>query len=714
MTLYTLILLSLVSAPGDLAARIDTLKMHLERLHAVTVGADDEAEKERKLSELEGALAGPIPDEETFNNLYRKIDEVRSWLLDHSASKPEPYAGTYQEVADGWELANDKLKVTLAKGDLSLRVDRGASTWQMTPCDEEDMTLPSGNVCFLKAANRSVREFRTGYSIGMLVTLSGFPDAAGTEVILGIHITGNEVLFEVTAPKEDPGIKEVHWPKAVRFDTQAEGDCTVVPLMQGAVIPANWSERIERGGLTQSRWFYMPWFGQVRASASYQAIIETYYDAGGYYLHSPGEFSLVRPHWYSSLGKLRYPRRIRYIFEEEGSYVSMAKRYRRYVQENEQFVSLKEKLARNPKVAEVIGKPVIHLGSLYHFVPEAELFNKERIENNHNLVPFAVLAQQLRDLKSNGIEDAYVHLDGWGFYGYDNGHPDVLPAGEEQGGWEGLRDFAKTCEDLGYLFAVHDQYRDFYTDAVSYNLDLNYTNADGTAPGAAVWCGGPQTFLSAVFAQGYVRRNHDLFAANGVHPQGAYLDVFAVADLDESFQRAHPMTREDCAKFRRSCFDLLRARGYVMSSEEPVDYAIPSLDLVHHGPYATSPHLGGGNRTGIPVPLFNLVYHDAILLPWEMGEDGGWGIPKGDAGRLHCLLNAGLPYVGPGASEMDIKRVNEAATLAGRLAHQEMVNHEFLNPSHRKQRTTYADGTQVTVDFDTKEYKIEPGSRTVK
>ena len=167
------------------------------------------------------------------------------------------------------------------------------------------------------------------------------------------------------------------------------------------------------------------------------------------------------------------------------------------------------------------------------------------------------------------------------------------------------------------------------------------------------------------------------------------------------------MTREDCAKFRLECFSLLRARGYVVSSEEPVDYAVPDLDLVHHGPYPTYPNLGGGEAVGIPVPLFNLVYHDSILLPWEMGEDGGWGIPKGDAGWLHCILNSGLPYVSPGQSKEQIEKVNEVAALARRLAFAEMVNHEFLDDSKRKQRTTYSDGTKVTVDFETKEYRIE-------
>jgi len=82
-----------------------------------------------------------------------------------------------------------------------------------------------------------------------------------------------------------------------------------------------------------------------------------------------------------------------------------------------------------------------------------------------------------------------------------------------------------------------------------------------------------------------------------------------------------------------------------------------------------------------------------------------WG--SGADGRLHCLLNAGLPYVGPGANETQVARVKEAASLARRCAFSEMVHHEFLD-SWRRQRTTFSDGTAVTVDFDAKTYEISP------
>jgi hypothetical protein len=329
------------------------------------------------------------------------------------------------------------------------------------------------------------------------------------------------------------------------------------------------------------------------------------------------------------------------------------------------------------------------------------------MERNHRLVTFEQIATSLRDLHDNGVTEAYVHLDGWGFYGYDNGHPDVVPPGPEQGGWEGMRHLADTCDELDYLLAVHDQYRDFYFSAVSYDEKLAVRNWDGSLTVHAEWSGGDQTFLSPRFAPDYVRRNHDAFAEHGIKVRGAYLDVFAVNPLEESFQLSHPITRTDCARYRRECFELLQARGYVVSSEEPTDYLVGTLHLVHHGPYPTLPKgYGPGEGTGIAVPLFNLVYHDSILLPWHMTEDGGWGIPFGDAGWLHCVLNAGLPYVSPNADRNQINLVKKVCSVAKRLGTLEMTNHEFLDSSRRVQRTTYNDGTQVTVDFDKRTYSL--------
>lgn len=699
--------MGLLQAVEDFTPRIETLRFHVERLGAITVPAERQAEKEARLAGLDEMLDGEIGDEETFNACYNAIDEVRQWLWANAAHRPAAAEGVFEETDDAWRLQAETLTVRLSRETLALEVRTPGHAWKFAPSDAGDLEFSGGKAGLTQAASITAEPFNTGYSVGMTLTLSDFPGLDAFRLFLTWHLIGAELVLDIVAHEGEDELLLFHWPKAVVLDN-APDTLSVIPRMQGMLVPGDWHQPIRGADLSNSRSLYMPWWGQIQDGAGVQTILETSDDAGCEYVHPRGGPTRVSPRWYGSLGKLRYQRTIRYIFDDDATYVRMAKRYRRFVKERGHFVSLREKLARTPALDGVIGKPVIHLGSLYHFVPESALFNKERIEANHNLQTFDQLREQLEGLKEKGVDAAYVHLDGWGYYGYDNGHPDVLPPGEIQGGWDGLRELAETCARLDYLFAVHDQYRDFYYNAVSFDDRLTVMRLDGTREEHSTWCGGPQTILSPRFAPEYVRRNHDLFRKNNIWVRGAYLDVFAVVPLEESAQSLHPMTRSECARHRRECFDLLRARGYVVSSEEPADYLVPALDLVHHGPYATYPNIGGGDACGIPVPLFSLVYHDSILLPWEMGEDGGWGIPKGDAAWLHCLLNAGLPYLSPHADEAHIERVLEAADWAGHCAFQEMTSHEFLDGDWRRQRATFANNAQIEVDFNTREYHIRP------
>ncbi|MFO7973196.1 MAG: DUF5696 domain-containing protein [Candidatus Hydrogenedentota bacterium] len=707
MVSIVIMMAQLAAATEEFAPRIDTLRFHVERLGAITVPEALDEEKAAKLAELTAFLDKGASNEKEFEAIYFAIDAVRMWLWENAADRPGTAEGSFSELDDRWRVKTPELTLDLIKADFAMTVDTGGQVWRFEPCNNADIHKAGQGFSFLDAQDRKVEEFAPGYAVGMMITLRAFPAAPDFELRACVNCIGNEIVFELAAVEQKRDLSMIRWPKAI-MPKQEPSFVSVIPRMQGMLLPGDWSQAINAGDLCNSRSFYMPWWGQIDGTAGVMTILETSDDAGGEYNHPEGGPTRIATRWYPSLGEVRYLRTVRYVFDNDTNYVKMAKRYRRCVREHGEFVSLAEKRVRTPALDEVIGKPVIHQGALYHFVQEASLFHKDRIERNHNLRTFDQIAEGLRNLKAAGIDDAYVHLDGWGFYGYDNGHPDVMPVGREQGGWDGLRRFADTCEELGYLFAVHDQYRDFYFNAVSFDDRLTVTRLDGSRDEHSTWCGGPQTILNPRFAPGYVRRNHDLFAEHGVKVRGAYLDVFAVVPLEESVLPAHPITRSDCARYRRDCFDLLRARGYVVSSEEPADYLVRSLDLVHHGPYATYPNIGGGEASGIPVPLFNLVYHDAILLPWEMGDNGGWGIPKSDAAWLHCLLNAGLPYVSPGASAEQIALVKKAAALAQRLGLQEMVNHELLDDSTRKQRATYADGTTVTVDFETQSYEIDP------
>jgi hypothetical protein len=43
-----------------------------------------------------------------------------------------------------------------------------------------------------------------------------------------------------------------------------------------------------------------------------------------------------------------------------------------------------------------------------------------------------------------------------------------------------------------------------------------------------------------------------------------------------------------------------------------------------------------------------------------------------------------------------------------RVALLEMANHEFLDKNHRRERSTFADGTTVTIDRDARTFEIRP------
>jgi len=631
--------------------------------------------------------------------------------------RPEDYLSgksiSVRQDGKSWVIEGKRRKVTLAEG-LAVTVKSGPNEWRMRPSQPDELTVEAdvkrSTIALTSAGKIEISNYDTGAMTGVSIELTDFtregkPLGFSLQLRMCLEVSTEELVCEVVATEGAAQVKELRWPKA--FEPKSV-DATVIPAMQGMLLPRDWPSKVFLyDPMVYGRGLYMPWWGCQMGKAAAGLIIETPEDAGCVMEHPAGGPTLMELKWVHSLGKFSYPRRARIAFFDEGNYVTLAKRYRRHVIETGRFVSLAQKIARRPIVGRIIGVPVVHTGILYHVQPESSYYDKNDPKKNHQLVTFDATADLLKGLAAKGIKHAYVHLDGWGFRGYDNLHPDNVPPCPEAGGWDGMRRLADTCEKLGYVFAIHDQYRDYYLDAASYSEARTIINESGGRPYESTWPGGKQSILCSSFAPGYVRRNHRELIDHGVKVKGAYLDVFAVVPPDECYNPEHPVTRADCLRYRAECFEIVKSQLGVVSSEEPADYAVPHLDLVHHGPYPLDPNPGSGPAMGIPVPLFNLVYHEAIVLPWtSTPTKGGWGIPDTDTGYLHCLLNAGIPYVSLGPDADELKRVETMCALHKKVGLLEMTNHEFLDASHRKQRTTYADGTRVTVDFDSGKFSI--------
>jgi len=648
-------------------------------------------------------------------------------------------------TADGWVIEHPKLKVRLSEATLGLRIEQpDGETWESLPGpDDAIVAVAAGaerRAPLTSAAKRRFRVYRTGYCVGVRADLSDFappsPGGAAAKagdatipsnlaLIAAVEATTGELVCQIIAEERGVFILSVRWPPAFELP-KAAANYTVWPLMQGMLLPSDWAEDASfttgfpGSDRTFTRALYMPWWGQVKDGHGYIAILETPYDAGGALSHPPGGPTVAQPVWHSSLGHFSYRRVIRYAFFEKANHVTLAKRYRKYAQSIGWWRSLAEKAAGNPRIGTLLGGAIYSAGILTHIQPDSLYYRKDAPAANHQCVTFEQRAKEIAEIaRKSGLRGEF-HLDGWGVRGYDNLHPDVLPACPEAGGWQGMRVVADACAQSGWVFAIHDNYRDFYFDAPSYSPDLAVNGPNGELYEHAIWLGGKQALLCAALAPGYLRRNLDAIRENGVNLAGIYLDVFAIADLDECFHPDHRMTREECAAYRIACFDECRSRGLVVSSEEPVDFPAAHIDLVHHAPYAQRPDPGRPakekQQIGIACPLFSLVYHDAVVVPWSFGK-GAWGIPPADDGFLHALLNGGIGYIG--LDENAIKQCRIAAELHRRVGFLEMTNHEYLDgdglpaaasaKAWRRQRSTFADGTTVEVNFDTGEHKIKPG-----
>lgn len=512
-----------------------------------------------------------------------------------------------------------------------------------------------------------------------------------------IYELNDSIYCEWVPLREDISIDVVYWPGPMDFKEKRGDWITLLNFQQGIAIPNNWDiplDHVHFDGLFNTAGNTMPWIAQIKEQNGYIAICETPWDGGTTLEHG---FYFIK-----SLGKMNYKRVVRYhFFEDDCHYVNICKYYRQVAQANGKLRTLKEKAMNNPKINDLLGSMVIHTGIKTNIKEESRLYNPDG--QNFKLNSFDSRWDLIQSFKQDKL---YIHLDGWAEPGYDNQHPDYYPP------INGLKEFVDKVQEAGYLFCIHDQYRDYYLDAQTFNWDEAVQCEDGSHPTHANWAGGKQTYLCNSLAIHYVKRNFNRLKESGINLDAAYLDVFTCNEGDECFNLRHKISRKEAYQHRLNCFEYLESQQIISSSEEVNDWAMSSLVLCHYAPYDFMLREPGSPKFGIPVPLFNLVYHDCVMSPWMM-EKHGW-----DDYFLYALLNGGMPYlVREGAyqnidgafdsenleQQNHLQRCQVLAELHKKVGNLELVSHAYAGLIHE---SIFSDGTTVIVDFNTGNYQI--------
>jgi Family of unknown function (DUF5696) len=629
---------------------------------------------------------------------------------------------TVAHNGDTWTINGQKQTVSLDGTNLALKIQAGPASWAMVPSAPTDMIIKLAGEQFplrlADAGKIDVVPYDTGFKTGVKITLSDWQHAGAPldlKLFLTICLEGKDedLVCTATAQEGAAALYQLDWPTAL---DASQIDYTALSNRRGVLLPRNYPQwyfpdRAKQTETTEIQsnlveCWSMSWWGFAKGPSAMMAIVETPNDAAYQFDHPAGGPTVIGPRWRETLGRFGYTRSVRFVFFPQGNYVTMAKRYRQYVINKGLLITLKQKIAMTPDVAKIIGTPSAHVSILRNIVKDSMMYSTTEPSANYRLTTFDQAADRVTALKKQGWDHLWVAMSGWPHEGYDRQHPDELPPCPPAGGWEGMKRFQDTCEKLGYLFLLHDQYRDYYPDAPSFDEQFAVHDEDPSAPPNEFpgtrygqwkkddidymnrWMGGTQTFINNQFMLGHLMKNYAALFAHGIHPQGAFLDVLGYISPDEDFNPEHPTSRTQAMAARYDVYAWSRANLGVIGTEAGCDWTMPYADF-------TTPLT---SRKAIPVPLYNLVYHDAIVIPYPASD-------------LRGFLEAGVPSLGyedRDPTPEELTSIHRMASLHARVGLLEMTNHEFLTDDHNQERTTFADGTTVTVDWKAKTVQINP------
>jgi len=524
-----------------------------------------------------------------------------------------------------------------------------------------------------------------------------------------------------------------------------EDSYIVAPHLQGIMIPSRYDTGFMRMGQNVwkniadvEKWWTlesgnlnMPWFGAAQGKSAVMAYVETSSDCVLHMIgnklvtpegkavsnrqgqHQGERISSHTPIWLASLRKFSYPRKMRIELVENG-YVGMAKRYKEYAKASGRFVTLKEKIEKNPEYEKIVGAPDIKVYCFTNRKNEVALRSwSEPVLNGYSKVntSFEQVATMANDLKELGIEKCMLLLAGWNRMGYDREHVDMWPPARDAGGIAGLRKAAETVKENGYLFALHDNYDDFYPDAPTFDEKYILKNEDQSLHLGGTWDGGVTYITRPSQRLELLNRNMALIQKD-IPLNAYYFDVITNTSHYECYDSLQMMTRKEDLGYRLKLLQNITDRGLVIGGERGTDWALKEVAFCEGlSGGGTGYHRGVTYRTGITIPLFYLVYHESVVGYWQHGTPMGREDHSNHV--LSDLLNAqpsswSVEYDQWEDLKPRIKETYELLSpLHQRTAHEAMVDHQILSKDLKVQHTTFSDGTKVWVNYGLRTHSVE-------
>lgn len=615
------------------------------------------------------------------------------------------------------ELLGKNIKI-IVNSDLSLTIlgqDRGL-TWETSKSHIPTILIrkKSQETHKMALANSmmNVSEFDDGQYHGFRVYLDKIGDTdINLEMTFAIDMTTDELLVEAKQIGGTDTIVDIEHLYCFEKPV-SDGGYMVLPHGSGYLVPANCPDELpgegHKGGFIGARWT-LPMFGMVRRSDALCAIAETWWNCEVETQHIPDEFSSLDFHWRGSLGELSYPRRLLLSFVKGWDYVKMAKQYRLYARKSGLLRTLEEKANETPSITHDI-KSILYRWPAW------------------NPTDSAVILNEIKSLREMNF-DVKFFFPKWSSEGYspDRGTATTADAGWQSllleypvpGGWGPLIDFAKAIRGLGCTIQGFINPRSQHENAPYFDEKRWPQNVDGHSIHD----------LSVHDAVERIKRCLDHISDRGLKYDALYYDGYsAYHPLPEDYSSDHPVTRRMTYEFQNECFAETRHRGIMPSAELTRFWCIPECDYFFFTDWSSDrlvnkPVQGAPALVGVPIPLFQLVFHDCYMGGFSGGGyadySPGYDWWEDRTPRLYELLFASAPaynWLPDGSVPIgDMEKIGVQQHLSWlklwsayyqATATSEMISHRFLSSDYMIQRVDFANDVAAELNMDTNEFRI--------
>ena len=450
---------------------------------------------------------------------------------------------------------------------------------------------------------------------------------------------GKSVEFALSPPGS--GVESIKILEDALWVSDTDKGFLIVPCREGLLIPASSGQAFTHRFNTFSyEGCHMEMLGIVKNNTA--AMVSWHDPYVGLDVKSslndkvqPGAKQILSPS--ITFSKLARNRNLRLQFLGRGDYNMFAAAYRQIAKEKGWLVTWDQKLPQHPDAAKLFGAINFKLWSCLSR-QMSEDSSKEI--SSHVSWTFDEAAQIASHLKNDlRIDKALYMIGGWIHRGYDNQHPDILPAAPECGGNDALAACSKLVQDLGYLFCLHDNYQDIYRDSPSWDTQWIMKKKDGSLTKGGHWAGGVAYLTCSQKALELARRPQNLPEVRNITGAKSYfIDTTYAAGLQECFDPTHPLTYFDDMKWKQELSDYSRNVFGLFGSECGREWAIPHSDFFEGITGVSGNYFHDQNLVkklgAYVIPFFEMVYHDTIAAYGKYGYD----IHNSAAYVLHHLI----------------------------------------------------------------------------